>query len=89
MTNRCAIDRAGDVGAADLSNRASSDAASAGITALPAFSTEKREIICGFPLSKSWKSSFWKVPIALPFPFRTTTGTITRFTFVEKVAGES
>src|ERR1700733_7897386 len=51
----------------------------------PALSTENREMDCSFPLSKSWKSSLVRVPIAWPFRSRTTTGTTTRFTRVLKV----
>ena len=31
-----------------------------------AFSTENFEMVCSLPLSKSWKSSFFNVPMACP-----------------------
>src|SRR3984957_13425486 len=74
---------------AAFSSVASSLATSAGILVSPAFSTENLEITCGLPLSKSWKSSLRSVPTAFPLESRTTTGTITRFTLVLKVAGAS
>src|SRR5580658_3246532 len=66
--------------------RAVALAAGGGGAASPAvFSTENREIVCSFPLSKSWKSSFLRLPIAWPLPSRTTTGTVTSSTWVLKV----
>ena len=44
---------------------------------------------CGLPRSKSWKSSCLKVPTALSWRSRTTTGTITRFTRALNTAGSS
>src|SRR5580658_3334403 len=45
------------------------------------------EITCGLFLSKSWKSSFFKLPIARPCESRTTTGTSTEFTLTTIFAG--
>ena len=45
------------------------------------FSTEKRVISCGLPLSKSWKSCCRKPFTTRPWRSRTTTGTITRLTW--------
>src|ERR1700691_2256123 len=56
---------------------------------LASVSTEKEEMVCGLPLSKSWKSSLRRSPTARPCLSRTTTGTSTRLTFVRKVAGVS
>src|SRR5690242_14875063 len=42
------------------------------------FSTEKWEMTCGFPLSKSRKSCCPRSPLGLPFESRTTTRTITK-----------
>src|ERR1700676_1740276 len=39
------------------------------------------EIACGLFFSKTWKSSFFKLPTARPCASRTTTGTSTAFTF--------
>src|ERR1039458_6954330 len=54
-----------------------------------ALSMEKRAMYCGLPLSKSWKSSCLRLPTALPYLSRTTTGTITRLTRALKSAGSS
>ena len=45
-----------------------------------AFSIENLLMICGLPLSKSWKSSLRRVPTACPSRSRTTTGMLTKFT---------
>src|SRR5258708_2471109 len=49
----------------------------------------KVEIVCGLRLSKSWKSSFLRLSIGLPFGSRTTTRTRTTFTRTLKVVDES
>src|ERR1700756_1020571 len=46
-------------------------------------------MVCGLRLSKSWKSSFFKLSMTLPLWSRTTTRTSTRFTRTLKVAAES
>src|ERR1035438_4099892 len=56
---------------------------------LPNFSTEKRVISCGLPLSKSWKLALVRLPTATPWLSRTTTGTITRLTCDLKAAVSS
>src|SRR4029077_1268469 len=40
----------------------------------------KPVIVCGLPLSKTWKSLFVRFPRACPWASRTTTGTSTSFT---------
>jgi hypothetical protein len=53
------------------------------------FSMENLVIVWSLPRSKGWKSSLRSVPTASPCAFRTTTGTVTRFTDVLKVAESS
>ena len=58
------------------------------ISTPPRFWTLNPEITCGFFLSNTSKSSFFKSPTARPCESRTTTGTNTAFT-VTAILGES
>ena len=53
------------------------------------FSIENLVMTCSLPLSKSWKSSWRRLPTARPSRSLTTTGTDTRFTRLLNVTGAS
>src|ERR1017187_9339274 len=65
-------------------------AAAAALLGRPAtFSREKSAMNCGLALLQIWKSSCLKLPTALSWRSRTTTGTITRLTRALNIAGSS
>jgi hypothetical protein len=83
---------AGAIGATEAESPEAASLGAVSSLTLPAtsfFSAENLEIICGLPLSKSRKSSCFRVPIGCPWRSRTTTRTSTRFTLDVNVAGTS
>src|ERR1017187_7741922 len=92
-SNRYATNRSGTTTARPFSSSEESGlpgvalASSGGL--LPIFSTEKRVISCGLPLSKSWKLALVRLPTATPWISRTTTGTTTKLTCDLKAAVSS
>src|SRR5580704_12272435 len=95
-SNTIATKRCGIAGATGADARIAGDfsasgvAGTAGMTAWDSgVSTLNVEIVCGLRLSWSWKSSFFKLVMTLPWESRTTTRTCTRFTRTLKVGAVS